>query len=390
MLGSMDILLLVVGLALGVVIGVLWARSRPADDGEAVAALERRIADDTVIRDGLDRLALQMRELEHGRASWQGQLHQQVEDVRLSTEQLRRETSSLVTALRKPQVRGRWGEMQLRRAVEIAGLVDRCDFTEQHHLVHDGASLRPDLVVHLAGGCNVVVDSKVPLDAFLDATAADGPDRDDHLARHARQVRTHVDDLGSKRYWRALPETPEFVVLFMPGESFLSSALEADRDLLEYAGARNVVLATPTTLIALLKTVAHGWTQERLLDQTRQIHELGRELHQRVGTVGEHLDRVGRSLRSSVDHYNRAIGSLESRVLVSARRFEELGLDAEPVPSPAPVSEQPRPLTAPELLEAVAEPRPELAPGDFTGRDPSGGDPRADRPSDPGADRRTG
>ncbi|MDN5894497.1 MAG: DNA recombination protein RmuC [Nocardioides sp.] len=356
----MEFLLLFVGLLLGATIGVLWARSRPADETAAVAALERRVADDTVVKDGLDRLTVQMRELEHNRLSWQGQLRQQVDDVRLTAESLRRETASLATALRKPQVRGQWGEMQLRRAVEIAGLVDRCDFTEQHHVVHDGAALRPDLVVHLAGGCNVVVDSKVPLDAFLDATAADDSERDGHLARHARQVRQHVDALGAKRYWQALAETPEFVVLFLPGEAFLSAALDGDRSLLEYAGARNVVLATPTTLIALLKTVAQGWTQARLLDQTREIHELGRELHQRVGTVAGHLDKLGRSLRSSVEHYNRGIGSLESRVLVTARRFEDLGVQGDDIAAPEPVTEQPRPLTAPEMLEAIAEPRSEV------------------------------
>lgn len=361
MLGVMEILLLIVGLVLGVVIGVLWNRGRPTDSGEAVAALERRVADDTVVRDGLDRLADQMRDLEHNRATWQGQLRQQVEEVRHSAEGLRRETASLSTALRKPQVRGQWGEMQLRRAVELAGLVDRCDFTEQHHVVVDGAALRPDMVVHLAGGRDVVVDSKVPLDAFLTATEADDADvREAHLARHARQVRAHIDALSTKRYWQALVDTPEFVVLFLPGEAFLSSALDGDRSLLEYAATRNVVLATPTTLIALLKTVAHGWTQERLAEQTRQIHDLGRDLHSRLGVMGGHLDKVGRSLKASVEAYNRAVGSLESRVFVTARRFEELGVSGETLEAVEPVTDTPRPLTATELLDVVADPRPEL------------------------------
>lgn len=370
MLGGMEILLLFIGLALGVLIGlltgVLWVRTRTAtvaDTGEAVAALERRVTDDTVLRDGMTRLAEQMRELEHNRATWQGQLRQQVEDVRLSAEGLRRETSSLSTALRKPQVRGRWGEMQLRRAVELAGLLDRCDFTEQHHMVIDGAVQRPDMVVHLAGGRDVVVDSKVPLDAFLDATETEDPDEQSaHLTRHARQVRTHIEALSAKRYWQAVGDTPEFVVLFMPGEAFLSSALDGDRNLLEYAAARNVVLATPTTLIALLKTIAHGWTQERLAEQTLAIHDLGRDLHSRLGVMGGHLDKVGRSLKSSVDAYNRAVGSLESRVLVTARRFENLAVTSDSLPSLEPVTETPRPLTAMELLEAVAEPRSELPP----------------------------
>lgn len=368
MLVGMEILLLVLGLALGVLIGVLgallWSRSRAAAPAhEAVAALERRVADDTVLRNGLDRLAEQMRDLEHNRATWQGQLRQQVEDVRLSAEGLRRETSSLTTALRKPQVRGRWGEMQLRRAVELAGLVERCDFSEQHHTTYDDAVLRPDLVVHLAGGRSVVVDSKVPLDAFLDATSVDDPDQQQgHLVRHARQVRGHVDTLGSKRYWQAMPDSPEFVVLFLPGESFLSAALDGDGSLLEYAAARDVVLATPTTLIALLKTVAHGWTQATLAEQTRAIHDLGRELYSRLGVMGGHLDKVGRSLKSSVEAYNRAVGSLESRVLVTARRFDDLGVVGDDAPPPTAVTEAPRPLTAAELLDAVAEPRPELPP----------------------------
>lgn len=368
MLGGMEIQLLLIGLALGALVGalaaLLWARSRVVgspEAGHAVAALERRVADDTVLREGLDRLAEQMRDLEHNRATWQGQLRQQVEDVRLSAEGLRRETSSLSTALRKPQVRGRWGEMQLRRAVELAGLVERCDFTEQQHTTLDDTVLRPDLVVHLAGGRSVVVDSKVPLDAFLDATSTEDPDEQRvHLVRHARQVRAHIDALGAKRYWQALGDAPEFVVLFLPGESFLSAALDGDPTLLEYAAARDVVPATPTTLIALLKTVAHGWTQARLAEQTTAIHDLGRDLYVRLGTLGDHFDKVGRSLKSSVEHYNRAIGSLESRVFVTARRLEDLGVSSDHLEAPAPVAEVPRPLTAAELLDAVAEPRPEL------------------------------
>jgi DNA recombination protein RmuC len=226
-------------------------------------------------------------------------------------------------------VRGRWGELHLRRAVEVAGLVDRCDFLEQVHL-HDGAErgLRPDLVVRLAGGRCVVVDAKVPLDAFLDATSTDDVDRADereaHLARHARQLRGHVELLGSKRYWRSLPETPEFVVLFLPAESFLSAALEADGALIEHAAERGVVLASPTTLIALLRTVAHGWRHEALAAQAGEIHRVGRELHERIGTMSSHLGKLGRSLDTAVAAYNQTVGSWESRVLVAARRFEDL------------------------------------------------------------------
>jgi DNA recombination protein RmuC len=320
-------LVLVVGLLLGGVVGVLWARSRPAYvAGQGQAMVDQALPHAEVMQ-GLDRLSDQLHDFEHARATWQGQLHQQVLDMRLTADGLRRETQSLSTALRRPQVRGRWGELHLRRAVEVAGLVDRCDFEEQVHLRGDADSAqRPDLVIRLAGGRSVVVDAKVPLDAFLDATAADdSPDeRDTHLARHARQLRQHVELLGSKRYWRALRETPEFVVLFLPAESFLSAALEADGSLLEHAAARGVVLASPTTLIALLRTVAHGWRHESLADQAREIHRVGRDLHERLGTMSGHLGKLGRSLDTAVAAYNQTVGSWESRVLVAARRFEEL------------------------------------------------------------------
>jgi DNA recombination protein RmuC len=313
---------LVVGLALGALIGVFWIRSRPA-------ALEGAL-DQAELMQGLDRLSDQMHHLDRARAQWQGQFHAQVD-------QLQRETRSLSTALRRPQVRGRWGELHLRRAVELAGLVDRCDFSEQVRL-EDGR-LRPDLVVHLAGGRQLVVDAKVPLDAHLDATSAEGEaERQHHLTRHAQQLRAHVDMLSTKGYWRALPESPEFVVLFVPAESFLAAALEADSSLIEYAAARQVVLATPTTLIALLRTVAHGWAHETLAEEAREVHRLGRELHQRLATFGGHLDAVGRSLNATVTRYNQAIGSLESRVLVTARRFGELGVTTDELPSPRPVA----------------------------------------------------
>ncbi len=367
------LLMLVVGVLLGAVVGALWSRARgTATDDTARLAIEARAADNAVVKEGLERLHDQMRDLEQHRISWQSQLRQQVEDVRHSTETLRRETASLSTALRKPQVRGRWGELHLRRAVEVAGLVSRCDFAEQVSVRNDdpstgsgqGGLLRPDLVVNLAGGKSVIVDAKVPLDAFLDATGADSDEeRDAHLARHARQLRQHVDTLSAKAYWRSLPATPEFVVLFVPGESFLSAALEAEPGLLEYAATRQVVLSTPTTLIALLRTVAYAWTQEALADKARDIHALGRELHERIGVMGGHLDKLGRSLTGAVSSYNKAIGSLETRVLVSARKFNEIDVSAEELASPAPVTEAARPLTAAELLDAVADERPELASG---------------------------
>ncbi|MCW2759655.1 MAG: hypothetical protein JWO46_3401 [Nocardioidaceae bacterium] len=338
---------LAVGALLGFGFGVVWSRSRPT--------YSSGLLDRAAVTDELDRLADAVRGLAHQGMTWQGQLRQHVDDVRLSTDELRRETGALSTALRKPQVRGRWGEMHLRRAVELAGLVDRCDFSEQHRIATPEGTLIPDLVVHLAGGRSVVVDSKVPLDAFTDAVGTDDPDQHRaHLVRHARQLRTHVDMLAAKGYWRALPDSPEFVVLFVPGESFLSAALDAEPDLIERAAERHVILATPTTLIALLRTVALGWSQARLAERTREIHDLGRDLHGRLGVMGDHLDKLGRSLKGAVEAYNRTVGSLESRVLVSARQFSELGVAGETIPPPAPVHDGIRPLSAVELLDAVA------------------------------------
>lgn len=341
------LVMLAVGLALGFGLGWLASRARPRDEGVLVA-LEQRSADQAVVREGMERLQDQLRDLEHARVSWQGQFSQQVTDMRHTTETLRRETSSLSTALRKPQVRGRWGELHLRRTVELAGMVAHCDFSEQAQLA-DG-SLRPDLVVHLAGGRHVVVDAKVALDAFLDATSSDDDvERERHLARHARQLRTHVDSLGAKSYWRALPETPEFVVLFVPAEAFLSAALDSMPDLLEHAAGRDVVIATPTTLIALLRTVAHGWSHETLAATAAEVQRLGRDLHERLATMGSHFDKAGRSLDAAVVAYNRAMGSLEGRVLVSARRLGELGVSDGELDAPRQVESAVRSLSAPEF-----------------------------------------
>ena len=340
--------------AISAALGYLFATARSKDE-----VWEARAEDQGVIKEGLERLHDQLRDLEHQRHTWQGQLRQQVDDMRHSTDLLRKETGSLSTALRKPQVRGRWGELHLRRAVELSGLTNRCDFDEQVRL-NDGLQ-RPDLVVQLSGGRCVIVDAKVPLDAFLDATSTEDPDEHSHhLGRHARQLKAHTDALASKAYWRGLSDTPEFVVLFVPGESFLSAALDADPSLIEYAAQRHVVLATPTTLIALLRTVHMGWQQATLAEQTKQIQALGRDLHERLGTMGHHLDRLGRSLKASVDAYNKTVGSLETRVLVSARKFNELGVTDQALDEPTLIDDAPRPLTTIELLEAVAEQRDEL------------------------------
>jgi DNA recombination protein RmuC len=358
----MELLLPLLTLVIGVLLGVLGSVLVGGRGGAAdLDRVQERARDTALIRDGLDRLHDRMRDLEHQRVSWQSTLHQQVDEVRHSTDTLRRETTALTSALRKPHVRGQWGELHLRRSVELAGMVDHCDFSEQVHLSGADGAQRPDVVVHLAGGKSVVVDAKVPLAAYLDALATDDPDEHRaHLARHGRQVRAHIDQLSAKSYWRALAQSPEFVVLFLPAESFLSAALEAEPALLEHAAARNVVLATPTTLIALLRTIAYGWTTEALAERTREIHEIGRDLYTRLGTVGRHLDKLGRSLKGTIDAYNSTVGSLESRVFVTARHFADVADLDERIEAPRPVEESPRPLTAAELLDAVAEERPEL------------------------------
>ena len=378
-LGSMNIVLplltLVIGTLLGAVTVLVW--SRRAGDPDVLRALSARGDDQAVLRDGLERLHERLMDVEQQRASWQGQLRQQVDDMRHSTDLLRRETGALSTALRKPHVRGQWGELHLRRAVELAGMVEHCDFQEQVHLAHEDGNLRPDVVVRLAGGRSVVVDAKVPLDAHLDALATDDPEEAAaHLRRHVRQVRSHVDALSGKAYWRSMPGAPEFVVMFVPAESFLAVALDSDPTLLSYAATRDVVIATPTTLIALLRTIAHGWTTEALAERTREIHELGRELHTRIGVMGGHLDKVGRSLKGAVEAFNSAVGSIESRVLVTARQFEDIGVTREELAPVEPVTQVPRPLTAAELLDAVAD---ETTPAARASKPTPGPASRADR-----------
>ena len=375
-------MLLSIGLALGLALGILWERGRGR--GPSAEAMERStdrllgLADQQFaqvgrpIQESLRHLDDRLREIEQGRASAQAALARQIEDVRTTGEELRGQTAALVTALRAPQVRGRWGELHLRRAVELAGLVDRCDFTEQ--LVVGAAAdsdegvARPDLVVHLAGGKNVVVDAKVPLGAFLEAAEArDEETRAERLRAHARQLKAHVDQLGSRGYWKRLnaagASTPEFVVLFVPGEAFLSYALESDPDLLEYAAERRVMLASPTTLITLLRTVAYAWSQDTLAAEARTIIDLGRDLYDRIGVLAGHLDRVGGSLGGAVAAYNRAVGSLDARVLVTARRLHDLGVGDAPPETPRHLDTAPR---SPAALDSLL-PLP-TAPGNLTPR----------------------
>ncbi len=355
-------LALLAGLAVGALLGTGVLRrddTRAADQvGASVQATAAVVAP---VKDSLDRFDGRLRELESSGVAWQERLAAQVEAVRLTGEGLRRETASLATALRRPQVRGQWGEMHLRRSVELAGMVDRCDFSVQDSVRTDDGVQRPDLVVRLAAGRRVIVDAKVPLDAFLRATdaAVDGDDdaHGQHLAHHARQVRSHVDALAAKAYWRQFAPTPEFVVMFVPGEAFLSYALQADPGLLEYAAVRKVVPATPTTLIALLRTVAYAWTQEALADSAREVQQVARELYERLGTLGGHVDRLGRSLTSAVESYNRTVGAFESRVLVSARRLHDLHVGEDDPVHPRTVEDSVRPLAAPELVaDDVAAP----------------------------------
>jgi len=352
-------LALLAGIALGTLVGAgVLRRDQGSTADHMGATLQVTSQAVAPVRESLDRFDARLRELESSGVAWQARLQAQVEAVRLTGEALRRETQGLATALRRPQVRGQWGEMHLRRAVELAGMMERCDFTLQTSVRGDDGMLRPDLLVRLAGGRHIVVDAKVPLDAFLQATEADAAGDDaaaaDHLRRHAAQVRGHVDALSAKAYWRQFAPAPEFVVMFVPGEAFLSHALEADPGLLEYAAGRQVIPATPTTLIALLRTVYYAWSQETLAEGAREVQQVGRELYDRLATMGRHLDRLGRSLTGAVGAYNETIGSLETRVLVSARRMRDLEVSSDDPVSPGPVHESVRPLAAPELVSRPA------------------------------------
>jgi DNA anti-recombination protein RmuC len=304
------------------------------------------------LRESLGRVEEQLREVEIGRRESHAMLAKQVDFVRQRADQLGAETQALVRALQRPEARGRWGELQLRRVVEIAGMAARCDFDEQVTANGAGGMLRPDLVVRLAGGKNIVVDSKVSLAAYLEAAAADDePVRSARLDAHARHLREHVERLSAKAYWQAFSPAPEFVVLFIPGEAFLAPALDRAPDLLEYAMRRRVHIATPTTLITMLRTAHFAWQQAALSRNAQAVFEVGKELYERLGTMGRHVDDVGQALSSAIKAYNRSVGSLESRVLVSARKLTELGVVDGDVDSPRPVDEAPRALSATELID---------------------------------------
>ncbi|GAA2219190.1 DNA recombination protein RmuC [Micromonospora olivasterospora] len=304
------------------------------------------------LHDTLRRYESRVAELERDRVDAYAELREQVRAMSAVSGELRTETKQLVAALRAPQVRGRWGEHQLRRIVEAAGMLEHCDFDEQVTAATDHQGVRPDLVVRLHGGRSVVVDAKAPFDAYLTAMEArDERGRDSHLDAHARHLRAHVDALAAKSYWAAFDPAPEFVVLFVPADPFLDVALQRDPALLEHAFARNVVLATPATLVALLRTVAYSWRQEALARNAVAVHTLARELYGRLSTLGDHVGKLGSALGGAVTAYNRAVGSLEARVLVSARKLAELGVSGAELATPAQVEVAPRQPQAPELVE---------------------------------------
>ncbi len=299
------------------------------------------------VRDSLNKVDAQIQQMEVARGDAYGELRAQVQSLITTQKELQSETGNLVRALRTPNVRGRWGEIQLRRVVEIAGMLSYCDFTEQESVTTETGRLRPDLVVKLPGGKHVVVDAKTPLQAFLDAfETTDEETRRACLANHARQVRDHMKTLSGKNYWEQFEATPEFVVMFLPGETFFSAALEQDPGLIEQGVLNRVIPASPTTLIALLKAVNYGWNQEKLARNAQQISALGKELHERLRLLAGHITSVGTGLDRAVEAYNKAVGSLESRVLVSARKFAELGASvAEDIPELEPIETTARALS---------------------------------------------
>ncbi len=308
---------------------------------------EHQVAMDGMIKplnDALKRFDEQIRSIEENRNKAYGSLESQLKTLTSTQEQLQKETGNLVSALRKPQVRGRWGEMTLRRVAELSGMSEHCDFSEQLSVDTENGRVRPDMIVHLPMEREIVVDSKVPLEAYLDAISVNTEDeRREKMERHRQHVRAHMNKLASKEYWSQFDKSPEFVVLFIPGESFLSPALEMDSTLIEDGIQKGVIIATPTTFIALLRAIAYGWRQEQLTDNAKQVSMLGKELYERISTIVRHFDDLGSAIGRSVDIYNKVIGSLELRVLPTVRKFKELGVTGgEDIPLLEQLEQNPR------------------------------------------------
>ncbi|MDY5784704.1 DNA recombination protein RmuC [Corynebacterium sp.] len=347
------------GLILGAAAAVVALRQRqPA--GSVSSARHEQI-DMVPVTRALERLAGQIDDMDEDRAVAYSALASQVQAITRTSTRLSDRTDQLISALRSPQTRGRWGEMQLQRVVELGGMVEHCDFDVQATTLVDGTRVRPDMLVRLSHGRTIIVDAKVPFSSYLDALNTDDPEeKQAYLRRHSHLLRSHVETLSAKPYIEAFQPTPEFVVLFVPADPFLDAALGLDPELLDFAFARDVVIATPTTLFALLRTVALGWRHEEMNDKAKEIQRLGAELHQRMGTMSEHYARLGQSLEKAVEAYNSTLASLDSRVLVTARRLGELGVSHRTgrnrAQSPQQISASPR---------HAAAPQPELRPWEY-------------------------
>ena len=322
---------------------------------------KRRTAIETLVKpigESLSKFEHKVGEIEKAREGAYRAITEQVKSLAEGQTGLRTETSRLVQALRRPQTRGRWGEYQLRNVLEMAGMTEHVDFVEQPTIAGDEGRLRPDVIIRVPGGKSIIIDAKTPLDAYLNAVeASDEETRKRLMADHARQVRDHVRALASREYWKSLPETPEFVVMFVPGEPFFAAAIESDPALFESAARQRILISTPTTLIALVKTIAYGWQQEKLAENAQAVAVQGRDLYDRIKVFGGHMGDLGKALRQTVDRYNKSVGSLESRVLPAARKFESLGVApaSSSIPPLDPVELDTRETQADELVEPRAE-----------------------------------
>lgn len=314
-----------------------------ADLGTKEKAIEQMLKP---INEALQQTSKQIQEIEKDRKEAYGSLTSTIAQMNLSQQQLQQETQNLVQALRRPEVRGQWGEMTLRRLAELSGMVAHCDFYEQTHTATETGSIRPDMIVRLPEKREIIVDAKTPLDAYLSAIQAkDDLTRKLELKRHAQIIRGRIKELSRKNYWAEYSQSPEFVVLFIPGEQFLSAALEVDPALLEDSMSQNIILATPTNFIALLRAVSYGWKQQALAENAEVIRELGETLYKRLSTFGNHLSKLGNSLGSSVNHFNSAVGSLERQVLPGARKFTEMGISSKnEITELPPIEQLPRPV----------------------------------------------